>query len=236
MHGKRLLVSSVALMLCIVSCSGGSVSRSMAVKNLGKEKVVKTSGSIPDWAFDKPMFVKNGVLYVSGMFTDAPNLGKGLHLSDALARAKIAKSLRERLRDDLTYASEGLEVENTALERILTSSTDEIVLNGIFQNSQHYEKKQVQTLSGIAYRYDCFTLIEMPQAAYLAMLDKVIKGQNGKPGVTEEFRAKVDARQRAFFDDLTGVNAEAETPAPDGPAGNASAEAGGSVDETTLDR
>ena len=212
MSGNRVLVLCAVLSLVLTACGGGSVSRGMHVKNLGKEKIVNTSGNKPDWTFQKPMFVDNGVLYVSGMFTDAPNLGKGLHLADTLARAKVAKMLRDRLQDDMNYASEGLDVDSTVFERILTSSTDEIVLNGIFQNSQYYEKKQVITLSGTVYRYDCFALIEMPQERYLAMLDNIMKEQSGKGGVSDTFREKIEARQREFFKNLSDVKVEEKLP------------------------
>lgn len=178
--------------------SGGGVGYGLSMKKLGKEKVVEKSGSRPDWAFDKPMYVKNGILYASGFFSDAPNLGKGLEVATKLAQAKMAESIRMRLKDDFTYASEGLDVSSTMLERILNTTTEEIVMRGFFQNKLYYEKKQVMTPGGTAYRYDCFALVEITRDNYMDAVNGGI-GANLSGAVSEQFREKVDERQRLFF-------------------------------------
>lgn len=197
--------------LCVVMCclagaalvlagcaSGGGVGYGLAAKNLGKEKIVEKNGGRPDWAFDRPMFVKNGVLYASGLFSDAPNLGKGLEVATKLAQAKMAESIKMRLKDDFTYASEGLDVEATMLERILNTTTDELTMRGLFQNKLYYEKKQVGTPGGIRYRYDCFALVEITRDNYMAAVNGAINA-NMNGAVSEEFKEKVDERQRLFF-------------------------------------
>ncbi len=178
--------------------STGGVGHGLTPKNLGKEKIVEKSGSRPDWAFDRPMYVKGGIVYSSGFFSDAPNLGKGLEVATKLAQAKMAESIRMRLKDDFTYASEGLDVDSTMLERILNTTTDEMVVRGFFQNKLYYEKKQVMTPTGIKYRYDCFALAEITRENYMDAVNRAI-GTNISGTVSAAFRKKVDERQRSFF-------------------------------------
>jgi len=178
--------------------SSGGVGYGLASKNLGKEKVIEKSGSRPDWAYDRPMFVKNGILYASGFFSDAPNLGKGLEVATKLAQAKMAESIRTRLKDDFTYASEGLDVEATVLERILNATTDELTMRGLFQNKLYYEKKQVMTPYGLKYRYDCYALVEITRDNYMAAVkDSISSNMTGV--VSEASRKTLDERQRLFF-------------------------------------
>lgn len=198
---KRIIAVVVAgfcaAVLLAYGCAGG-VGRGLSVKDLGKEKVVERSGSRPKWAFDEPMYVRGGILYASALFSDAPNLGKGLHIATKLAQAKIIESISLRLRDDFTYASEGLDIDSTMVERILNATTEEIVVNGFFQNKLYYEKKKVMTHAGWKMKYDCFALIELTKENYLAAVDRAING-NLKDPVSQAFREKVDERQRIFF-------------------------------------
>lgn len=186
------------VLLAAGCASGGGVGYGLAMKKMGKEKIVEKNGKRPDWAFDRPMFMKHSVLYASGFFSDAPNLGKGLEVATKLAQAKMAESIRMRLKDDFTYASEGLSVEATVLERILNTTTEEIVMRGFFQNKLYYEKKQVLTPGGTGYRYDCFALVEITRDNYMDAVNGAING-NLSGAVSEQFREKVDERQRLFF-------------------------------------
>lgn len=199
---KRISVVVVSCLFAAAvvyaGCAGGGVGRGLSVKNLGKEKLVEKSGSRPKWAFERPMYVKGGILYASAAFTDVPNLGKGLHIATKLAQAKIIESIQVRLKDDFTYASEGLDIESTIVERILNSTTEEIIVNGLFQNQLYYEKKMVLTQSGWKVRYDCYALIEISKENYLVAVDRAISGNLHGP-VSKQFREKVDERQRMFF-------------------------------------
>jgi hypothetical protein len=202
MKGRMILVMSGLLAAAVITTgcasSVGGVGYGLAPKKVGKEKIVERSGKRPEWAFENTMFVKNGILYASGFFSDAPNLGKGLEVATKLAQAKMAESIRMRLKDDFTYASEGLSVESTMLERILNTTTEEMVIRGFFQNRLHYEKKSVRTTAGTEYRYDCFALVEITAENYQAAVDDAI-GRNMSGTVSESFRGKVEERQRAFF-------------------------------------
>lgn len=202
------IVALLAISLILAGCGHGGVGRGLAVKNMGKEKVVEKSGSRPDWAIEKPMYTKDGILYASGMFSDAPNLSKGLQIANKQAQAKIIESIRLRLRNDFTYASEGLETNQTILEQILNSTTDEMVVSGFFQNKQYYEKKEVMGPSGIAYKYDCYALAEITKENYLKALDDAFNKNKG--GVSEAFRKKVEQRQEEFFNKNTEVIATSE--------------------------
>ena len=217
---KRILALVVGLVFAgatfAAGCGGGAggVGYGLSIKKLGKEKIVERSGKRPDWAFDKPMYVKHGVLYASGFFSDAPNLGKGLEVATKLAQAKMAESIRMRLKDDFTYASEGLDVSSTMLERILNTTTEEMYIRGFFQNKLYYEKKQVLTPGGNAYRYDCWALVEITRDNYMDAVNGGI-GANLSGAVSEDFREKVDERQRIFFRLGDKPETQAKAPAPE---------------------
>ena len=195
-------VTACAFVAAVFSagCGGGmgGVGYGMAPKKFGKEKIVERSGPRPKWAFENTTFVKNGVFYASGFFSDAPNLSKGLEVATVLAQASLAKSIRTRLKDDLTYASEGIGIDATTLERIINTTTDEMTIRGFFQNKLHYEKKEVLGMAGTGYKYDCFALVEITAANYKAAQDEAI-GRNLKGNVSEQFQEKIDERQRIFF-------------------------------------
>lgn len=74
---KIASVLAVAIVCTImIGCAHTGVGHGLSMKNMWKEKVVEKNGSRPDWAIDKPMYTKDGILYAGGMFTDAPNLSK----------------------------------------------------------------------------------------------------------------------------------------------------------------
>lgn len=188
------------LVVCLIiftGCASDGVGRGLTLKNAGKEKIVEQNGSRPDWAIEKPMYTKDNILYASGMFTDAPNLSKGLMVANKQAQAKIVESIRLRLRNDFTYASEGLDINQTMLEQILNTTTDEMVVSGFFQNKQYYEKKEVQGPSGVSYKYDCYALAEITKENYMKALDDALNKNKGD--ISESFRKKVEKRQEEFF-------------------------------------
>ena len=195
---KIASVLAVAIVCTImIGCAHTGVGHGLSMKNMGKEKVVEKNGSRPDWAIDKPMYTKDGILYAGGMFTDAPNLSKGLMVANKQAQAKIVESIRTKLRNDFTYASEGLDIDQTMLEQILNTTTNEMIVSGFFQNKQYYEKKEVQGLSGFSYKYDCYALAEITKENYMKALDDAFN--KNKNDVSEAFRQKVEKRQEEFF-------------------------------------
>ncbi len=205
---KPIALILLYVVFVVGSCATGGVGYRMTNKNLGKEKIVESNGKRPDWAIDKPMFVENHVLYASAIFSDAPNLSKGLMVANKLAQTKIVESIRTRLRNDFTYASEGLTVEQGVLEQILTTTTDEMIVSGFFQNKQYYEKKEVVGPSGFTYTYDCYALAEITKENYMKALDESFA--KNSTGVSEAFRKKVENRQRDFFSHYGKIVADGE--------------------------
>ncbi len=197
---KRIFAFTLLLSFAVASsgCGGGGVGYGYIPKKFGKEKVVEKSGKRPNWAFDRPMFVKNGIMYASGMFSDAPNLSKGLDIATKLAQAKLAESLQMRSRDDFTYASEGTSVDATMVERILNTTTEELMIRGFFQTQLYYEKKETLGAGGTVYKYDCYALAEISQANYAEARNAAIN-KNLPPSISEEFKNKVNERQRDFL-------------------------------------
>lgn len=188
----------IVTIIFLAGCASNGVGRSLTLKNAGKEKIVERSDrKRPGWAIEKPMWVKKGVLYSSGMFTDAPNLSRGLAIANKNARANIVDSMREHLQHTFTAASEGLGIDQMEVQE-MTFSSSEAIASGFFINQHYYEKKQVRGPTGITYKYDCFALSEITEANYLKALDGVLNGYQ-KKGISKEFREKVNKREEEFF-------------------------------------
>lgn len=195
---KILCICIIGYLAAFVNCGMGGVGRGLAVKNAGREKIVEKNGSRPDWAIEKPMFVKDGILYASGMFTDAPNLSMGLIAANKRAQANVVDSLKEHLQRTYREASEGMRIDQIDFQHMIFTSSEAIV-GGFFVNKNYYEKKEVRTSTGIQYKYDCYALAEITGENYLKTLDGVLNGYQNRGVISEEFRKKVDAREEEFF-------------------------------------
>ena len=195
---REAIIALVCFAVVFTGCGHGGVGRGLSMKNMGKEKTVEKSGSTPEWAIKKPMFIKDGILYSSGNMTGIPNLSSGLIAANKRAQANIVDSLKEHLQRTFREATEGLDINQTDMQHMIFSSSEAIV-SGFFVNEQYYEKKEVQTPTGVAYKYDCYALAEVTQENYFKALDGVLNGYQKKGVISEEFRRKVDQKETEFF-------------------------------------
>lgn len=195
MKNKALLVITF---IFVVSCSSGGIVPTNYSGKGGKEKVVQRSGVRPNWLFERPMFVQNGNFYASGMFTDAPNLGKGLEIAAKLAQAKMVESLRLQLEESFKYASEGIDLPDTVVKHVVDAATGAITVKGMARNKYYYEKKQSSSAFGTVYRYDCFALVELSYDNYRKATVSAIEHELSGP-VAEKIIQKIDDREREVY-------------------------------------
>ncbi|MBF0107027.1 MAG: hypothetical protein HQM16_17090, partial [Deltaproteobacteria bacterium] len=163
----------------------------------GKEKVVFKSGPRPKWAFDQPMFFKKGFYYASGMFTDAPNLGKGLEIATKLAEAKLIESISMELESNFKYMSTGIAVDDSELKSIVKTATGIIVVKGMAHNKYYYEKKSAPSVLGVNYSYDCFALVELAldnyKKAVVEGVNRIIEDSVRAEGLVDDFENFTDS-------------------------------------------
>lgn len=192
-------ISAVVLVVFLFSaCSTGGVGHGLYMKKMGKEKVVEKSGGKPDWVKRGSVFIKGGVLYSVGSLTDSPNLSMGMRVAHKRAQAIIVESLKLHLQSTFREAAEGLNIDQLDIQTMIFSSAEAIV-SGFFPNDQYYEKKESLGFSGTGYKYDCYALTEITMENYLKALDGALNGYQKKQVLSEEFRAKVDAKEEEFF-------------------------------------
>lgn len=160
--------------------------------------VVSTSGARPKWAFDRPMYSANGNVYASGMFTDAPNLGKGLDVAAKLAEIKLVESMRLWLIDRFNYVSTGIDISDTALNRVVSSTTDINLVNGLAHSKYYYEKRVSGSALGPAYRYDCFALVEISFGNYMKAV-KSVANKALSPALADELMGRIEKEGETTF-------------------------------------
>lgn len=194
---KRLI--AIVFVVLLAGCgSMGGVGHGLAMKKVGKEKVVEKSGSKPDWVKHGSVFIKHGVMYAVGSLTDSPNLSMGMRVAHKRAQAILVESMKEHLQSTFREAAEGLNINQLDVQTMIFSSA-EAVVTGFFPTDQYSEKKQSLGMGGTTYKYDCYALTEITQENYMKALDGVLNGYQQKPAISEEFKKKVDAREEKFF-------------------------------------
>ncbi|MBF0105883.1 MAG: hypothetical protein HQM16_11210 [Deltaproteobacteria bacterium] len=186
--------------LSLAGCGGaGGVGHALYSKNLGKEKIIDRSDNKPNWIKKGAVFIKHGTMYAVGTLTDAPNLSMGMRVAQKRAQVVIVESLKEHLQATYSEAAEGLGIDQLDLQT-MTFSSAEAVVTGFFPSDQYYEKKQSLGLGGTFYKYDCYALIEITQENYLKALDGALNGYKKKAVLSDDFRKKVDSREKDFFE------------------------------------
>ncbi|MBF0107481.1 MAG: hypothetical protein HQM16_19410 [Deltaproteobacteria bacterium] len=193
LYKKSIIKQLTIILICFVttSCFTARINPTNYSVSKGKEKVVFKSGARPKWVFERPMFFKNGFFYASGMFTDAPNLGKGLEMAVTLAEAKMMESINKTVESSLVYASTGINVTDTEIAHVVKTTTGLITVQGLTHNKYYYEKKMAPMLAGSGYRYDCYALVELPLAQYQSALVAGIEQNIKSPSWAEQIVGRV---------------------------------------------
>lgn len=158
----------------------------------GKEK--------PEWAIEKPRYVKKDNLYVSGLveIDGSQSPARGLLAADLQARANLLSELKTRLHAQLQYATEGFDIDQQRLNNIITESIDVHSLSGLYIAERFYEKVRIGGGYYPREKYICYSLATISLPDFKEAIARNLKEDFNKP-FSENFDQKVDKAWDKFF-------------------------------------
>lgn len=207
--------TSVLLLLGISILSGcvSSRSRMHDPEYYAKgDEILSTSDdskNYPNWAFSEPRFVRDDVLFVSGSLdiNGDQSPARGLDAAAMIARANLSSEIQQRLRLQMQYAAEGLQVEPQSLDQIINIESKTERLSGVYVAQRWYAKVKVPAEGQVLVRYRCFVLVGLALPLYRKQLLDSLDG-GSRMQLSTEFKKNIRDSWDQFFGPKSGVIGE----------------------------
>ena len=169
----------------------------------GDEVIATSNGKErPDWAMEKPRFIKGDQLFVSGMVevSGDQSPARGLIAADLQAKANLVSELQTRLKAQLQFASEGFSIEQQRLNNIITESIDVKNLSGMYIDRRFFEKVQIKNSYYPQAKYACYSLATIPLDRFKEAVARNLKDGSSEKELSDEFKEKVEKAWKQVFD------------------------------------
>lgn len=192
----------------IAACS--SHNNSVAF-NPKKDRIVDASHEDrPNWLEQSNLgFIKGDMIYRIGVAETPANSSarKVTEVAAMKARADLAQELRAKLENRAQYASEGLSIDQSSLERIITEGSKIDNINALRTHEQYWEKIATSDGYSESTKYVGYSLVGMPLKQYRRQLQAAIRGNLNK-SLSKKFQDKVDRNYEEFFNSPAVADSE----------------------------
>ena len=181
-------------------------------KTEGGENILSSSNgqlSYPEWAYEKPRYIDNDTLFVTGAFQINPDQNVNACLSAALlnAKANLAAEINSRIEKKTQLGEEGFEVGQNSLQNMIHEFVKIDRLTSSSEAKRWFGKTSAVTSGKELATIKCFVQISMglpefKQNVYAAVV-KI------DPSVSKDFKNKLEREWSSFF----GPEPKSEAPA-----------------------
>ncbi len=202
MKNKAIGLTALILTTACSSTSREEMARKAIEDNIKEDVIISSSdGSkeYPEWAYNKPRFIQDGVLYVSGSvdINSSQSPARCLDAAVIIATSNLSREIVTRSQDQLQYASEGMGANSQSYERIINQESSIDKLHDINTSKRWFAKVKSSSETGVSVRYQCFALVGLDVESYKQQIVRAMN--NTTNSVSESFKNKVNASWDKFL-------------------------------------